>query len=57
MSVRAARGSVLLAGLPDSTGGVTLNRLCGSGLEAVAGGWALVRQLTAAAEAGQGVTA
>jgi acetyl-CoA acyltransferase len=26
----------LLAGLPDSSGGVTLNRLCGSGLDAVA---------------------
>src|SRR3546814_14884688 len=27
--------AALLAGLPDSVGGVTLNRLCASGLEAV----------------------
>jgi 3-oxoadipyl-CoA thiolase len=31
-----ARMAALLAGLPDSSGGVTLNRLCGSGLDAVA---------------------
>jgi 3-oxoadipyl-CoA thiolase len=31
-----ARMSALLAGLPVSAGGVTLNRLCGSGLDAVA---------------------
>jgi len=31
-----ARMASLLAGLPDSSGGVTLNRLCGSGLDAVA---------------------
>src|SRR6185437_6887997 len=31
-----ARMVGLLAGLPDSSGGVTLNRLCGSGLDAVA---------------------
>lgn len=30
-----ARMSALLAGLPVSTGGVTVNRLCGSGLDAV----------------------
>ncbi|MBC6402892.1 MAG: 3-oxoadipyl-CoA thiolase [Hyphomonadaceae bacterium] len=30
-----ARMSVLLAGLPESVPGVTINRLCGSGLEAV----------------------
>src|SRR5579863_10057391 len=30
-----ARMSLLLAGLPDSVPGVTLNRLCGSGLDAV----------------------
>jgi len=30
-----ARMAGLLAGLPDSSGGVTLNRLCGSGLDAV----------------------
>jgi 3-oxoadipyl-CoA thiolase len=30
-----ARMAALLAGLPDSSGGVTLNRLCGSGLDAV----------------------
>src|SRR5215813_8710212 len=29
-----ARMALLLAGLPDSIGGVTLNRLCASGLEA-----------------------
>ncbi len=31
-----ARVAALLAGLPDSVPGVTVNRLCGSGLEAVA---------------------
>jgi len=31
-----ARMAALLAGLPDTVGGVTLNRLCGSGLDAVA---------------------
>jgi len=31
-----ARMAGLLAGLPESSGGVTLNRLCGSGLDAVA---------------------
>ncbi len=31
-----ARMSLLLAGFPDSVGGATVNRLCGSGLEAVA---------------------
>jgi 3-oxoadipyl-CoA thiolase len=31
-----ARMAGLLAGMPDSSGGVTLNRLCGSGLDAVA---------------------
>ena len=31
-----ARMALLLAGLPDSIGGITLNRLCASGLEAVA---------------------
>src|SRR5258705_4090990 len=31
-----ARMAGLLAGLPDSSGGVTLKRLCGSGLDAVA---------------------
>ena len=31
-----ARMAGLLAGLPDSPGGVTLNRLCGSGLDAIA---------------------
>src|SRR4051794_41501442 len=31
-----ARMAVLLAGLPDSVPGVTLNRLCASGLSAVA---------------------
>ncbi|MDO5619950.1 MAG: 3-oxoadipyl-CoA thiolase [Paracoccus sp. (in: a-proteobacteria)] len=31
-----ARMAALLAGLPDSVPGVTVNRLCGSGLEAVA---------------------
>ena len=32
-----ARMSLLLAGFPEGVGGVTVNRLCGSGLEAVAG--------------------
>ncbi len=31
-----ARMAVLLAGLPETVPGVTVNRLCGSGLEAVA---------------------
>jgi acetyl-CoA acyltransferase len=31
-----ARMAALLSGLPDSSGGVTLNRLCGSGLDALA---------------------
>ena len=31
-----ARMAGLLAGLPDKSGGVTLNRLCGSGLDAIA---------------------
>ena len=30
-----ARMAVLLSGLPDTIGGVTLNRLCGSGLDAI----------------------
>src|SRR5262245_46027793 len=30
-----ARMALLLAGLPDTVGGVTVNRLCASGLEAV----------------------
>src|SRR3954452_7845996 len=32
-----ARMAVLLAGLPESTGGVTVNRLCASGLAAIVG--------------------
>ncbi|RDI94890.1 3-oxoadipyl-CoA thiolase [Meiothermus sp. QL-1] len=32
-----ARMALLLAGLPKEVGGVTVNRLCGSGLEAIAG--------------------
>src|SRR3712207_8456546 len=31
-----ARMSLLLAGFPETVAGVTVNRLCGSGLEAVA---------------------
>src|ERR671914_363257 len=31
-----ARMSILLAGFPETVGGATVNRLCGSGLEAVA---------------------
>ena len=30
-----ARMAALLAGLPESVGGATINRLCGSGLDAV----------------------
>ncbi len=30
-----ARMSALLAGLPETTGGLTLNRLCGSGMDAI----------------------
>src|SRR6266576_6981490 len=32
-----ARMAVLLAGLPDSVAGVTVNRLCASGLSAIVG--------------------
>src|SRR5205807_8203716 len=32
-----ARMAVLLAGLPESVGGVTVNRLCASGLSAIVG--------------------
>ena len=38
-----ARMSALLAGLPDTVSGVTVNRLCGSGLEAVAQAARLIR--------------
>jgi acetyl-CoA C-acetyltransferase len=34
-SRNVARHAALLAGLPIETGGVTINRLCGSGLAAV----------------------
>ncbi len=34
--LNVARNAVLLAGLPNSTGGVTINRFCSSGLNAVA---------------------
>src|SRR5918998_2410908 len=33
-----ARMSLLLAGFPETVGGATVNRLCGSGLEAGGGG-------------------
>jgi 3-oxoadipyl-CoA thiolase len=38
-----ARMAGLLAGLPDKSGGVTLNRLCGSGMDAVAMGARIIR--------------
>jgi len=38
-----ARMALLLAGLPDSVPGVTVNRLCGSGLEAVVHGARAIR--------------
>ena len=38
-----ARMAALLAGLPVGTAGVTLNRLCGSGLDAVAGAARMIR--------------
>src|ERR1043166_1195382 len=38
-----ARMALLLAGLPDSVGGVTLNRVCASGVEAVASAARAVR--------------
>ena len=38
-----ARMSGLLAGLPASVGGVTLNRLCGSGMDAVASAARVIR--------------
>lgn len=34
-----ARMSLLLAGLPDSISGTTVNRLCGSGMDAVLAAW------------------
>ncbi len=34
--LNVARSSVLLAGLPDTVGGITVNRFCSSGLNAVA---------------------
>ena len=39
-----ARMAALLAGLPASVPGVTVNRLCGSGLEAVGAGGARDRE-------------
>ncbi|WP_135452845.1 thiolase family protein [Mycobacterium sp. DL99] len=42
-----ARMAALLAGLPDSVPGVTVNRLCASGLSAIA----MARQMIAAADA------
>src|SRR5687768_10227374 len=38
-----ARMALLLAGLPVEIPGVTVNRLCGSGLEAVNGGYREIR--------------
>ena len=38
-----ARMALLLAGMPVEVPGVTVNRLCGSGLEAVNGGYRLIR--------------
>ncbi len=38
-----ARMAALLAGLPDSVGGVTVNRLCASGLEAAGGAARAIR--------------
>jgi 3-oxoadipyl-CoA thiolase len=38
-----ARMSALLAGLPVSAAGATLNRLCGSGLDAIAGAARMIR--------------
>src|SRR5688500_12526819 len=38
-----ARMALLLAGMPVEIPGVTVNRLCGSGLEAVNGGYRLIR--------------
>jgi acetyl-CoA acyltransferase len=38
-----ARMAALLAGLPDSVPGVTVNRLCGSGLDAIAMGARMIR--------------
>jgi 3-oxoadipyl-CoA thiolase len=38
-----ARMAVLLSGLPESVAGVTLNRLCGSGLDAVAHAARMIR--------------
>ncbi len=43
-----ARMAALLAGLPESVGGVTLNRLCGSGLDAIASAARTVRSGDAA---------
>src|SRR5918912_77816 len=38
-----ARMALLLAGIPQSVPGVTVNRLCGSGLEAVVQGCRMIR--------------
>src|SRR5271165_1940575 len=38
-----ARMAALLAGLPSAVPGATLNRLCGSGLDAVAGAARMIR--------------
>jgi 3-oxoadipyl-CoA thiolase len=43
-----ARMAGLLAGLPDSAGGATLNRLCGSGMDAVATAARAIRSSEAA---------
>jgi 3-oxoadipyl-CoA thiolase len=42
-SRNVARMAVLLAGLPDEVPGATVNRLCGSGMEAVAGAARAIR--------------
>jgi acetyl-CoA acyltransferase len=39
-----ARMALLLAGLPESVPGVTVNRLCGSGLDAIAGAARMIAQ-------------
>ena len=50
-----ARMAALLAGLPDTVGGVTVNRLCGSGMDAVASAARAIRLGEAGAYVAGGV--
>ena len=50
-----ARMAALLAGLPETVGGVTVNRLCGSGMDAVASAARAIRLGEAGAYVAGGV--